>query len=567
MQILKILSIMSLSLSLAFAANAEDNSSPYDNGKSFFPNGKIDEFQLSNLKKLGIRPAKMSSDGTFLRRAYVDLIGTLPTMEETSNFLADKSLYKRQKLIESLLARDEFATYWSLKWGDILRIKSEFPINLWPNAVQAYSHWIWNAVQTNMPYDKFARELLTSSGSNFRDPPANFFRATEDRSPCGLAKVAVLTFLGSRLQDWPEADRKEMEKLFSRISYKKTDEWKEEIVILNPEPFEKFSVKMPDGTEISIPAGADPRKAFADWLTGSGKKLFAQAAVNRAWFWLFGRGIVHEPDNFILYSNNPLASSGASPGNAGGANAGNPPCNPKLLDYLAEEFIRSGYDFKALVKLIVNSATYQQSCIPSSDIAEAEKYFAVYPVRRLDAEVLADALSYLSGTPPQYISVIPEPFTYIPQEQATIALEDGSISSAFLENFGRPARDTGYLTERNNETTYTQRLFLLNSPVIQNKVTNTPFLKTILKDSDASAETVVNQIYLLVLSRYPTSREYAIILQNYAEPELTKSPVIKTGKRGTHADENKRRQLKNVNYACRQLIWALVNSTEFLFRH
>ncbi|MFA6292874.1 MAG: DUF1553 domain-containing protein [Victivallales bacterium] len=465
---MRILLIISLFPALASALNAEDNSSPYENGKFFFPNGKIDEFQLANLKKLGIRPAKISSDGTFLRRVYVDLIGTLPTMEETSNFLADKSLYKRQKLIESLLARDEFPTYWSLKWGDTLRIKSEFPINLWPNAVQAYSHWVWNAVQTNMPYDKFACELLTSSGSNFRDPPANFFRATEDRSPCGLAKVAVLTFLGSRLQDWPEADRKEMEKLFSRISYKKTDEWKEEIVILNPEPFEKFSVKMPDGTEISIPAGADPRKAFADWLTGSGKKLFAQAAVNRAWFWLFGRGIVHEPDNFILYNSNQVASSGASPGNAGGANAGNLPCNPKLLDYLAEEFIRSGYDFKALVKLIVNSATYQQSCIPSSDIAEAEKYFAVYPVRRLDAEVLADALSYLSGTSPQYISVIPEPFTYIPQEQATIALEDGSISSAFLENFGRPARDTGYLMERNNETTYTQRLFMLNSPVIQN---------------------------------------------------------------------------------------------------
>jgi hypothetical protein len=554
---LRTLLIMSLCLTMAFSLNADDNSSPYENGKSFFPVGRIDELQLTNLKKLGIRPAKMSSDAVFLRRVYVDLTGTLPTVAETTSFLSDKSLYKRANLIDSLLEQEDFAVYWSLKWGDILRVKSEFPINLWPNAVQAYSHWIWNAVQTNKPYDKFARELLTSSGSNFRDPPANFYRATEDRSPFGLAKVAVQAFLCSRLQDWDEPDRKEIEKLFSRVSYKKTDEWKEEIVLLNPAPSENISVKMPDGTVTVIPPGVDPRKVFADWLTGSGKNLFAQAAVNRTWFWLFGRGIVHDPDNFVLKKKNP-----------GGTNAGNPPCNPKLLEFLAEEFIRSGYDFKALVRLIANSATYQQSCIPSSNIVEAEKYFAVYPVRRLDAEVLADALSYLSGTSPQYMSVIPEPFTYVPREQATIALDDGSISSSFLENFGRPARDTGYLTERNNETTYSQRLFLLNSSVIQNKVTNTPFLKTILKDSKGDAGTVVNQIYLLVLSRYPTAKEYETILRNYAEPELTRPPGKDRGRNVTNADESKKpKRLRNVNHACSQLIWALVNSKEFLFRH
>ena len=247
---------------------------------------------------------------------------------------------------------------------------------------------------------------------------------------------------------------------------------------------------------------------------------------------------------------------------------GNPPCNSELLDFLAGEFIKSGYDFKALLGLIANSATYQQSCIPSSDLAQAEKYFAVYPVRRLDAEVLADALTYLSETSPKYVSVIPEPFTYVPEEQATIALDDGSISSSFLENFGRPARDTGYLMERNNETTYSQRLFMLNSSVIQNKVSNTPFLKTILKDSKGDAEAVVNRIYLLILSRYPTVAEYETVLQNYAEADLTKPQVVPPDKKGaTPAENKKRRQLKNVNYACKQLIWALVNSKEFLFRH
>ncbi len=553
---------------MAFALNGEDNSSPYENGESFVPNGKIDELKLENLKKLSLNPAKMSSDSAFLRRVYVDLIGTLPTMEEAANFLSDKSADKRPKLIAALLERDEFSIYWSLKWGDILRVKSEFPINLWPNAVQAYSHWIRNAVRTNMPYDKFARELLTSSGSNFRDPPANFYRATEDRSPFGLAKVAIQAFLGSRLKDWPESERKEIEKLFSRVSYKKTSEWKEEIVILNPEPVEKISVKMPDGTAISVPPGTDPRRAFADWLTGAGKKWFAQAAVNRAWFWLFGRGIVHEPDNFVLQRDSSVSWFNGLLGNTKKTNMGNPPCNPELLDFLAEEFIKSGYDFKALLRLIANSATYQQSCIPSSDLAQAEKYFAVYPVRRLDAEVLADALTYLSETSPKYMSVIPEPFTYIPEEQATIALDDGSISSSFLENFGRPARDTGYLMERNNVTTYSQRLFLLNSSVIQNKVTNTPFLKTILKDSKGDAEAVVNRIYLLILSRYPTEKEYETVLQNYAEADLTKPQVASPDKKGVAPAENKkRRQLKNVNYACKQLIWALVNSKEFLFRH
>lgn len=544
-----------LLLFLAFALHGQETSSPYDSTEGFTPNGKIDELQLANLDKIDITPANISSDATFLRRVHASLIGTIPTMTETTRFFADDSEDKRERLIESLLEREEFATYWSLKWGDILRVKSEFPINLWPNAVQAYSHWIWDAMRRNMPYDKFARNLLTSSGSNFRDPPANFYRATADRSASGLAKVAVLAFLGSRLEDWPEPVRKEIEKFFARVSYKKTDEWKEEIVFLNPEPVAKISVKMPDSSTIEIPSDTDPRAAFAGWLTGPGKKWFAQAAVNRIWFWLFGRGIVHEPDNFVMKKTRD-----------GCTNMGNPPCNPELLDFLAEEFIRSRYDFKAMVRLIANSATYQQSCVPYVDGADAEKYFAVYPIRRLDAEVIMDALSYLSGTHPQYISVIPEPFTYIPQEQPTIALDDGSISSAFLENFGRPARDTGYLMERNNETTYSQRLFLLNSPLIQNKVMNTPFLKSILKESKGNAEAVMKQIYLLVLSREPTSQEYETVLRNYAEQE---TPSPQREKKGfKQAVENKRRQrIKNLNYAAKQLIWALVNSKEFLFRH
>ncbi len=549
---------------LAMSDDTAPAISPYELDNDFIPLGKIDELQLENLKKHQLSPAKICSDAVFLRRVYLDLIGTLPTLSESETFLADASADKRRKLIDSLLEREEFALCWALKWGDILRIKSEFPINLWPNAVQAYSHWIWEAIKVNMPYDRFARELLVSSGSNFRDPPANFYRATQDRSPAGLAKVAALAFLGTRLQNWPEEERKEFEKLFSRISYKKTGEWKEEIVFLNFGTTEKISVEMPDGRTIKVPPGMDPRAAFADWLTGPAKNWFAQAAVNRAWFWLSGRGIVHEPDDFVLGKGEshhffPLLSGifGASEE----VNMGNPPCNPELLDYLAGEFIRSGYDFKALIRLIANSATYQQSCRPSCNPADAEKYFAAYQIRRLDAEVISDALSYLADFYPKYMSMIPEPFTYLPEGFRAIAIFDGSISSSFLETFGRTARDTGYLTERNNETNYSQRLFLLNSPIIQNKVTNSLFLKEIQQKAKGDPEEMVKQVYLLVLCRYPSDEEYETVMKNFADPVQQKQQE-KNAVKG-----RKKYRFRNANFACRQLVWALVNSKEFLFKH
>jgi hypothetical protein len=551
-------------LALIFLA---ESSSPYESGKGFSPNGKIDELQLANFAKLGIKPAKICSDAVFLRRVYLDIIGTLPSADEAEKFISDKTPDKRAKLIDGLLNRDEFAKYWTLKWCDILRVKSEFPINLWPNAVQAYSHWIWNAVETNMPYDKFARALLTSSGSNFRDPAVNFYRSTPDKTPSGIAKIATLAFLGSRLQDWPEYDRKEIEKLFSRISYKKTGEWKEEIVFFNPEIHDEMTVDMPDRTKLKIPSGHDPRAAFAGWLAGPGKKWFAEAAVNRTWFWLFGLGIVHEPDAFGFHKKNDgfLDSAlGAFTGRAPCVNTGNPPRNPELLGYLADEFIRSKYDFRELIRMIANSATYQQSCVPAGeDIIAAGKYFAVYPVHRLDAEVLADALSYFAGVSPQYMSVIPEPFTYIPAENRTIELYDGSISSSFLETFGRSARDTGFLTERSSQITYSQRLFLLNSPIIQNKVTNTPFLKTIMENAKGDSTNIINQIYLLILSRYPSEDEIEKILLNYGE---IRAPG-KGGDKGDGKGGKKKQAMKNANFACRQLIWALINSKEFIFNH
>jgi hypothetical protein len=557
---------------LLFAVTPE--SAIYESDEAFSPCGRLDEIVLKNLKEHNLTPAKRSSDATFLRRVYVDLIGTVPTFNEAKLFLADKSPDKRSKLIDSLLNREEFALYWSLKWCDILRVKSEFPINLWPNAVQAYHHWIWDSIEKNKPYDQFARELLTTSGSNFREPAVNFYRATQNRTPEGFAKVAVQAFLCSKFDKWPEYRRKEMEKLFSRIAIKGTDEWKEQIVYLDPAPAKAMSIEMPDGKTLNIQPDQDPRAVFADWLVDSGELWFAEAAVNRVWFWLFGRGIVQEPDDFI-FKNGDAGFFERFFGHPRQINTGNPPVNPELLKYLAEEFKNSGYDFKALCRLITNSATYQQSPIPAGNSEMAEKYFAVYPVHRMDAEVLRDAFSYISGFRPKYMSVIPEPFTFIPRDMPTIALGDGSITSAFLEKFGRPARDTGYLTERNNITTYTQRLFLLNSPMIQNQIIRSPRFKEIVKKGKGVLRDIIDNIYLFILSRKASEMEVRKLMEIYqikTVKSIMKDMHHKPGRKLTPKERAvlKRRRVQNnkkVRSAAADLVWTLVNTKEFLFKH
>ena len=283
---------------------------------------------------------------------------------------------KRAALVDSLLERPEFADYWSLKWCDILRVKSEFPINLWPEAAQVYHRWVHDAIRDNMPYDRFARALLTASGSNFRVPPANFFRAVQQRDPASLADAAALTFMGMRTADWPAERRDGMAAFFSRVAYKPTAEWKEEIVYLDPAADGPLDAIFPDGTEVQVPAGKDPRQVFADWLVKPGNPWFARCAVNRIWYWLMGRGIVEPADDI---------------------RPDNPPSNPELLDYLAAELTDAHYDMRHVLRLILNSRTYQQSSIPQSEDPQAEALFAFYPVRRLDAEVLLDALNWIAG--------------------------------------------------------------------------------------------------------------------------------------------------------------------------
>ena len=275
---------------------------------------------------------------------------------------------------------------------------------------------------------------------------------------------------------------------FSQIGYKPTREWKEEIVVFDPHKAKPTpdgpppAAVFPDGTKAELPPGQDPREVFADWLIDAKNPWFARHIVNRVWYWLLGRGIVHEPDD--IRPNNPAQ-------------------NLELLNWLADELVRAKYDLKHIYRLILNSTTYQLSCIPKSKGPEAAANFACYPLRRLDAEVLVDALCQITGTTESYSSMIPEPFTFIPEKQRSIMLPDGSITSSVLEMFGRPPRDTGLESERNNRMTAAQALHLLNSTHIRLKIQKGPKLQELLTSTDS--QQMAETLYLTILSRRPTN--------------------------------------------------------------
>jgi hypothetical protein len=516
------------------AANVPPN--PFESSTVPVPRSQIDKLVLGRLEQLGIAPAHLCSDAVFVRRAYLDVIGTLPTAQEVRTFLADQDPNKQSVLIDRLLERPEFADYWAMKWGDLLRVKSEFPINLWPNAVQAYHRWIHTCIKENLPYDRFVREMLTASGSNFRVPQVNFYRAVQSREPQALAQAVALTFMGVRPEGWPKEKWSQIAVFFSRVGYKSTLEWKEEIVLFDPNHpvVEKGSppkaglpsdlpptAVLPDGTTVPLSADQDPREVFANWLIDAKNPWFARNIVNRVWYWLQGRGIIHEPDD---------------------VRPDNPPSNPELLAYLEKELVEAHYDLKHIYRLILNSQTYQLASIARGDDPKAEANFAFYPLRRLDAEVLIDALCQITGTTEQYSSAIPEPFTFIPEDQRSIALADASITSSFLETFGRSPRDTGLELERNNRPTAAQRLHLLNSSHIQRKIEQSAKLQYLLQNKGKPRDTI-DGVYLTILSRFPTQDELNVI-----------------GAYFQSAGRNRRT-------AANDLVWALINSAEFLYRH
>jgi hypothetical protein len=505
------------------AVSARPAAVPFESGAELAPRGRIDELVLGQLKRLGIQAANLCSDEVFVRRAYLDVIGTLPTLEEASRFLEDRDLGKRSALIDSLLGRGEFADYWAMKWSDLLRVKSEFPINLWPNAVQAYYRWIRTSIRDNAPYDRFVRAMLVSSGSNFRVPEVNFYRAVQSKEPAAIAQAVALTFMGARVANWPKARLDGMAAFFSRIGYKTTGEWKEEIVTFDPTKGTPQSAAFPDGKPARLAPDQDPREVFAAWLLAPENPWFARNIVNRVWYWLLGRGIIQEPDDI---------------------RPDNPPANPELLAFLERELAASHYDLKHIYRLILTSQIYQLSSIPGTGSPESAANFAYYPLRRLDAEVLIDAVCQVTGTTEEYSSAIPEPFTYLPEGQRSIAIPDGSIGSAFLEMFGRPPRDTGLESERDNTPTAEQRLHLLNSSHIQLKIQQSAKLRPLAQaQPGGKPRDPIDRIYLTILSRYPTDDELKTVAAYFQSVQGNKWPAVV------------------------DLTWALINGAEFLYRH
>jgi hypothetical protein len=518
------------------------------------PANRIDEIVFAKLKTLGIQPV-LCSDAVFIRRAYLDLTGKLPSAEEAKAFIQSPDKNKRVALIDRLLDQPAHFDYWAMKWSDVLRVKAEFPVKIWPNAAQAYHRWIWEALAQNKRYDQFARELLTSSGSNFRIGSVNFYRAIQNKTPEGIGAAVGLALMGTRIRTWPEDRRAGMAVFFSQVGYKPTSEWKEEIVFWDPlnsvavpgsiargidavaksvtatneipgalaQPLSEngpLAVVFPDGTKATIPPNRDPREVFADWLIRPENPWFAKNIVNRTWAWVMGRGIVHEPDD--IRDNNP-------------------PSNPELLAYLEKELITSGYDLRALKRLIFTSTVYQFSSIPRFKGPEAKANFATYVLRRVEAEVLIDALNDITGSSDLYTSAVPEPFTYIPRDMGAVQVADGSVTSSFLTLFGRSSRSTGMESERVNELASPQWLHMLNSATLQNKLRSGPKLVAML--SSGKPNEIAESLYLTVLSRFPTDADIKTV-EEYAKTGVTKGHEMWI-----------------------DLTWALINSPEFLLRH
>jgi hypothetical protein len=397
--------------------------------------------------------------------------------------------------------------------------------------------------------------MLTSSGSNFRVGPVNFYRAIQNKTPEGIAIAVALAFMGSRADNWQKDRLEGMTVFFAQVGYKPTSEWKEEVVFWDPlavsskpgnaapgtakvgvsaqptveeseasgEPPVKsppLEAMFPDGTKVRLAPDRDPREVFADWLITPENPWFTRSIVNRVWAWLLGRGIIHEPDDI---------------------RDDNPPSNPELLAYLEKELIDSGYDLKHLYRLILTSTTYQFSSMPRFTSPEAEANFASYPLRRLEAEVLIDAVNTITGTSDLYTSPIPEPFTYIPRDMPAIAVADGSITSPFLALFGRSARATGMANERISKLGPSQWLHMLNSGHIRAKLEQGPKLREILT-SGGKPEQTVETLYLTILSRRPTADEVKNALAYGAGTRKTRNDWV-------------------------DIAWSLINTTEFLHRH
>ena len=402
-------------------------------------NNYIDELVHDKLRQLQWAPAALCSDNEFLRRVYLDVIGALPTLEEQQAFFSDASEGRRERLINRLVDRPEHARFWALKWGDLLRLrKSEVA----EAGVFKFHQWLVDVFQRNVPFDKFARELLTAQGSTYDHPAANYYRACDE--PTEAVETTAQLFLGSRIQcakchnhpfeNWTQDNFYGLSAFFNRVSRKPGARFEEEIVyvarqgeVVQPRTGQTMKPWLPVEGVVEGDSTQDRREAFADWLTKPDNPLFARVAVNRIWAAVMGQGIVDPVDDF---------------------RQSNPASIPALLDKLAQDFVEHGYDHKHILRTILSSRMYQASSQTSELNKDDSRFFSHSKMRLLSAEQLLDAICD--------VTQIKETFAGLPPGTRATELPSPDFNQAFLDKFGRPARATACTCERGERTTLAQ---------------------------------------------------------------------------------------------------------------
>jgi hypothetical protein len=499
-------------------------------------NNFIDQLVIDKLKMLNLEPSGLSTDSEFMRRAYLDATGTLPTATETKAFLSDSSSNKRAQLIERLLVSDAYVDYWAYKWSDLLLVSAGRTLTgkLTPPAVRSFYQWIRDSVQQNKPWNDMVREIYVSSGSSRDNGGLNFYQLHKD--PIGLSETTTVAFMGLRLtcarchnhplEKYTQVDYYRMANLFARVK-QKTGDNPGEIIVFNSEAGDidhpRLNRPLPpaplDAKEIPLTANGR-REVLADWLTSPENKAFSRTIVNRVWGNYMGRGLVDPVDD--------LRST-------------NPPSNEPLMNALVEDFVQHGYDIKHLARTIMNSAAYQRSWKTTLNNVNDDRYYSHYLIKRLPAEVLLDAVSQ--------ISEVPTNFDDFPVGTRALQLPDTApIASYFLDAFGRPERINTCACERDSQPNLRQALHIINGDTINKKLSAKGSLIDKAVQSGVSNSQFVEQLYLAAFSRYPSKKEQSTALKALQDA----------------SDENRPEARKE---ALEDFTWAMLTGREFIFNH
>jgi hypothetical protein len=485
----------------------------------------IDELVNAKLAALRIAPSELCDDETFLRRATLDLVGLLPTPEERNAFLADSAADKRARLVDALMSRREFVDVWVMKWADMLQIRSQGN-DVSPKGVVLYHRWLDRRIAANEPVDRMVRDLITASGGTFENPPTNYFQL--ERDTLKLAENVAQAFLGMRIQcaqchnhpfdRWTMDDYYGFAAFFKPIARKRGADPRETIVydsgsgdLRHPVTGATVTPKFLGGTAPQV-TDRDRREALARWMTSPDNPYFARHVANVAWAHFFGRGIVHEPDD---------------------ARVSNPPSNGPLLDELARRLATSGWDFRALVRDIVGSQTYQRSCAVNETNRLDDTNLSHAAVRRIRAEVLLDVLAQVTGTKNK--------FPGLPPGARAVQVADGRTTTYFLTTFGRATRENVCSCAVKMDPNLSQALHLLNGDAANDRIRQGGLVDGWVKEGRPSTE-IIDDLFVRCCGRMPTERERVETL----------TTVIAAADR---------------TQALGDVFWALLNSPEFLFNH